>query len=260
MKRNTSFLRFFLIAAASAVLAAITLSGCASFYSVSIRTNGNVSSVLAGGSLILRSSGRDLEWKVSSTSDGSGPVANGTFITQNGVLTVDIYEPSSVLYIIVKSLRDNYHDIKQIRIVTVNTVAVTPVNEIVAVGRSLQFKAQVTGNNNPDNAVTWSVGANTAGTGAVTAGTSISSNGTLSVAANESLRTLYVIAASIIDKTKSGVTSVTVVVPTVTSVTVSAPSHSIPAGTSMQFTANVVGTYDPSKAVTWRVSSNAAGT
>ena len=257
MKSNKCFARFFTIV----ILAAIGLSGCASFwYGVSIRTNNNLSSVLAGGTINLRSSGRDIEWKVSSTSDGLGPVANGTFISQNGTLSVDINESSMVLYVIARSLRDNFSDVKQIRVVTVDSVSITPLDQTIAVGRSLQFRAQVTGNNNPDNTVIWRVGANYAGTGGVTSGTTISANGTLYVSSNESLRTLYVTATSAIDNSKSTYTSVSIVVPTVTHVTVSAPGHSIQAGSSMQFYADVTGIYDPPKTVTWRVSSNAAGT
>jgi uncharacterized protein YjdB len=242
-------------------LAGIIFSSCASFwYGVNIRTNNNISSVLAGGTINLRSSGRDIEWKVSSTSDGSGPVSNGTFITQNGILTVDLYESSYVLYVIARSLRDNFFDIRQIRIATVNEVSITPLDQTIAVGRTLQFKAQVTGSNNPDNAVTWKVSAASSGTGTVTPGTGISVNGTLSVASNEALRTLYITAVSVIDPSKSAVTSVSIVVPVVTSVTVSAAEHIVTAGNTLQFFAEVSGTYDPSDQVTWKVSSNAAGT
>ena len=251
--------RFFFIF--TALLITIILTSCASlFYSVTIRSANNLSSVLAGGSLQLRASGRDITWSVSTRSDGSGTLANGTFISAGGLLSVDINESASVLYVIAASLRDGYSDIKQIRVVTVSRVSVSSASQTAVAGRTLQFRAQVTGTNNPDQVVTWRVNSNSSGTGAVTPGTGINSNGVLTVAANERLSVLYITATSVIDPSKSGMTSVSVVVPVVTGVTVSAASSSVRAGESVQLRAAVSGTYEPSQSVTWRVSSNAAGT
>ncbi|MCL2441590.1 MAG: Ig-like domain-containing protein [Treponema sp.] len=247
--------------AALSILFIYFLSGCASFlYSVSIRTEGNITSVLAGRSLNMRATGRSIVWSISSTSDGSGTLASGTSISPNGVLTVAPNETALIIYVTAASAQDNFSATQQIRIVTVTNVNVSPVNQAVAIGRTFQFRAQVTGTNQPDNAVTWSVSSNAAGTGAVTQGTSINSSGLLTVAPNEQLITLFVTATSLVDPAKSGTVLATVVVPTVTSVTVTPANQSLTAGASLQFNASVIGLYDPVNTVTWRVSSNAAGT
>ena len=69
--------------------------------SITIRTDGNISSVIAGGTLVLKVTGQSVIWSVSSTSDGSGSVDPCTFITQNGVLTASINETALILYVIV---------------------------------------------------------------------------------------------------------------------------------------------------------------
>jgi hypothetical protein len=259
MKRTGKFLALITLIVITGLV-----SGCVGFQmllnSVTISTSGNVSTVVAGGTLNFRASGQNIIWAVSSSSDGSQPVANGTFITPSGVLTVASDETALVLYIFATSASDGQSDIKQIRVVTVNTVNITPVNQTVAVGRTSQFRAQVTGNNNPDSTVTWRVSSNSAGTGAVTQGTSINANGLLTVSANETLRTLYIVATSTVDPTKSGSVSASVVVPTVTQVTVRTSSQTARAGSTLQFNATVTGTYDPATTVTWRVSSNVSGT
>jgi hypothetical protein len=66
------------------------------------------------------------------------------------------------------------------------------------------------GNYNPDSTVTWRVSSNAAGTGAVASGTMINANGLLTVAANETATTLYVIATSVADTSKSGSVTVTI--------------------------------------------------
>jgi len=234
------------------VIITLILTSCASFlYSVNIRSANNLSSVLAGGSLQLRASGRDIVWSVSTRSDGSGSPASGTYISATGLLTAAVNETASVLYIIARSLRDGYSDIKQVRIVTVSGVTVSSTSQIAVAGRTLQFRAQVTGTNSPDQNVTWRVNSNSS---------SINSSGVLIVSANETASTLLITAASIIDPSKSGSASVSVVIPVVTNVTVTAASSFVRAGESIQLRAVISGTYEPSQSVTWRVSSNAAGT
>jgi len=259
--KNNKFprkIRFYIFFAA---LTALIFTGCASlFYSVNIRTSGGVSSVLAGGSIQFSTGGRNIVWQVGTRSDGTGNVANGTFISSSGLLSVDIYETASILYVMAMSTRDGFSDVRQIRVVTVADVNISSVSQIAVAGRTLQFGAQVTGTNNPDQIVTWKVSSSGTGTGTVTQGTSINSNGVLTVAANETLSTLFITATSTVDPSKSKTVSVSVVVPTVTNVAVSPVGESVRAGTTFQFRATVTGTYEPSQSVTWRVSSNAAGT
>ncbi|MCL2211493.1 MAG: hypothetical protein FWB95_06195, partial [Treponema sp.] len=75
-------------------------------------------------------------------------------------------------------------------------------------GNTQQFTAIVRGNNNPSSSVTWKVSSNAAGTGSVAS--TISSNGLLTIAANETITTLYVIATSTVDTSVSGTSIVSV--------------------------------------------------
>ena len=227
---------------------------------ITLRTEGNLSTVRAGGTLRFSATGRDLTWTVSSTSDGTGPVSAGTYITSDGVLTVSINETSTILYVIVISANSERSVSKLIRVTTVTGISISPVNPTITRGRNLQFTAQATGSNEPDNAVTWKVSSNASGTGAVTPGTGINSNGVLTVGSNETLTLLYVIAVSVVDPSKSASVPVYIVIPTVTNVTVSPSGQSVTSGRTLQFTAVVVGTNDPNTTVLWTVSSNAAGT
>ncbi|MCL2831997.1 MAG: hypothetical protein FWD78_02405 [Treponema sp.] len=244
----------------------LLMAGCGTFIgffssdTITIRSDNNLSTVLAGGTIKLRSSSPDVYWTVSSTSDGRGPLTAGTYIDANGLLTVSPYETASVIYIIARSQRTEATGIRQIRVVTVAGINIVPKNISLARGRSLQFSAEAYGNNNPDNAVTWKVSSNFTGTGAVTSGTSIDGSGLLRVAVNESVTTLYVFATSLLDPSKSDSAQVIVVVPVVTSVTVNSPSQSVWGGSSVQLSAAVTGVNDPDTSVSWRVSSNAAGT
>ena len=246
------------------ILTCSFLTGCAGLrariYAVTIRAENNLSSVLAGGTLILRASGRNIEWSVSSTPDGRGAVAGGTSISQTGILAVSANENLLSVYVTARSLQDDLFDTKQIRIVTVSAVTVSPANQTVSAGRTSQFRASVSGSNNPDQAVRWTVSAAAFGTGGVTPGTSISSSGLLRVAPNESLSTLYIIASSIVDPSKSGNVFVTVVIPVITAVTVTPANQTMSAGRTLQFRSSVTGTYDPDTTVRWTVSSNPAGT
>ncbi|MCL2705849.1 MAG: hypothetical protein FWE72_06545 [Spirochaetaceae bacterium] len=256
MKKTIKYFKFITF-----ITIIMIISGCASLlYGVHIRSYGNLSSVLPGGTLNFSSTGRGINWAVSSTNNGSGPVAAGTSISQNGVLTVDRNETALILYVIAKSTKDGFSDIKQIRVVTVSGVAITPTGQPVSTGRTLQFRAQVTGNNNPDSAVTWRVSSNAAGTGSVTHGTNINANGLLTAASNETAPILYIFATSVVDPSKFSSINIGVVIPIVTGVAVSPPTQSITSGSSLQFNAAVTGTNNPDPAVMWRVSSNTAGT
>ncbi|WLS43540.1 alpha/beta hydrolase-fold protein [Micromonospora profundi] len=87
----------------------------------------------------------------------------------------------------------------------VDSVSVTPATETLTRGWNWtrQFAAQVTTNDGVSPAVTWSV------TGATSAGTTISADGLLSVAANETASALTVVATSVVDPTKAGTAQVT---------------------------------------------------
>ena len=241
----------------------LALSGCISLgsgSSISIRTQNNVSTVLKGGTLSCSASGRDIHWTVSSTSDGAGPVANGTAIYDDGTLVISNNESLLSVYIIATSAQNGATAFKQIRIVTVTGVTISSPAQSVALGRTLQFRAQVSGTNAPDNSVIWNVSSSASGTGYITSGTGINTNGLLTVSANETNRTLYITGTSIVDPSKSSSVSVSIVVPTVTNVTVTPANGNVKAGSAIQFSSSVTGTNSPVTTVTWEVSSNQSGT
>ena len=259
MKKSAKILGFFGLL----LITGLVFTGCLGLITgntLVIRTDGNLSSVVVGGSLRFNVNNQGVIWSVSSTRDGTGPVSPGTFITSNGVLTIGLDETSTVIFVIATSTTSDLADYKQIRIVTVNSVSVSPSNQTVVRGRTFQFRASVSGTNDPDNEVTWRVSSNASGTGAVTPGTNINASGMLSITRTETLTTLYVIANSVVDPTKSGSVPVNVVIPVVYNVSVSAADQSVISGRTLQCSATVTGTNSPDTSVTWRVSTNAAGT
>jgi hypothetical protein len=130
----------------------------------------------------------------------------------------------------------------------VEGVTVSPATAEVAHGGGETFTAVVKGEDNPDQTVTWTVeGAK--------AGTTISDEGVLTVATNETADKLTVRATSAVDTTKSGTATVTVTAATatVTSVTVSPTTATVRKGLHQTFTATVIGTNNPAKTVTWSI-------
>ena len=86
----------------------------------------------------------------------------------------------------------------------VTGVTVSPDTASVQVGTTRQFNAVVTGENEPSQAVTWSV------EGTENPGTTISDDGLLTVAEDETAETLTVTATSVADGEFSGTAAVTV--------------------------------------------------
>ena len=87
---------------------------------------------------------------------------------------------------------------------TVTSVTVTPAAVSVEKGKTQQFTAAVTGENDPNTEVTWTV------EGAATAATVIDADGLLTVGENETANTLTVTATSVQDTAKSASATVTV--------------------------------------------------
>jgi len=228
--------------------------------SVTLTATGNATAVAAGGTLKWnataagRPQNQGITFSVGSRSDGTGPVAAGTAIAADGMLTVSANETASSLYVKAVSVSDpTKTDNKEVRVMTVTSVTVTAAGGTARAmrGGTLQFNAAVAGNNNPDSAVNWKVSSTADGTGVVTAGTAMAANGTLTVAKTEAASTLYVIATSRINTQKFG--SIAVTIPTVTSVTVAPASLQIKRGEGQAFTARIEGTGNPSQEVTWKV-------
>ncbi|MCL2442491.1 MAG: hypothetical protein FWD13_03400 [Treponema sp.] len=204
-----------------------------------------------------------VNWSVSSNENNTGAVTPGTSINANGLLTVAANESSPILYVTSTSVVDSEKSSTvpiTVAVPTISHITVNSDSQSVRAGETLQFRSVVTGNYEPDTAVTWRVGTNAFGSGAVTPGTSIDANGLLTIANNESLSNLFVVATSVMDPTKSASVSVSVIIPIITNITISPVNHIAEAGTIVQMNATVWGVNNPSTAITWRVSSNAAGT
>ncbi|MCL2245011.1 MAG: Ig-like domain-containing protein [Treponema sp.] len=137
---------------------------------------------------------------------------------------------------------------------TVTSVSVSPKTADVARGAEQQFSAVVTGTNNPDTAVIWSL------TGNISQNTTLTQAGLLTVAAGETSSALTVKAVSVADNTKSDTAAVTVPIPVITSVNITPPSPTVSKGGFMQFYVTIVGANNPSQSVTWTVTSEIAGT
>ena len=125
-------------------------------------------------------------------------------------------------------------------------VAVTPEAAAVQQGRNRTFVARVTGITN--QAVTWSVEEPTGGT--------ITATGVYTAPPRSG--TFHVVAASTVDRTATGVATVTVSDSPTIIVTVSPSTAAIQTGGTQSFTATVSGTSD--QGVTWSVREASGGT
>ena len=125
-------------------------------------------------------------------------------------------------------------------------VEVSPAEAAVMTGGTQQFTAEVVAVGGADTSVTWSL------EGAVSAGTSLSGEGLLTVAADETATALTVVATSVFDATRSGSAAVTVTIaPAVESVQVSPGEATLMPGGTQQFTAEVVAVGGADTSVTW---------
>ena len=119
----------------------------------------------------------------------------GSSITPAGYLTVGYYETITPLTIRASSAAGGEinasigHGDVNLYIPVANAVAITPTSATVARGQSQEFSAIVTGNNNPQQGVTWSIVGHPSGT---PDGSSITPEGLLTIADYEYLNTLSV--------------------------------------------------------------------
>lgn len=129
---------------------------------------------------------------------------------ENGVLNIAADETATTLTVTATAVGDR--DISGTATVTVTQpatitgVTVTPATATVEAGKTQQFTATVRGTGGVSKEVTWSVSGSNAGT-------TISENGLLTVAADETAATLTVTATANGDSTKSGIATVTVTQP-----------------------------------------------
>ena len=197
---------------------------------------------------------QEVTWSV------SGGVSAGTSISANGLLTVAADETAESLTVMATASGDSSKSASATVTVTppaaVTGVSVSPAGATVEAGKTVQFSATVNGTGGFSQEVTWSV------SGGVSAGTSISADGLLTVAADETAESLTVTAAASGDSSKSASATVTVTPPAaVTGVSVSPAGATVEAGKTVQFSATVNGTGGFSQEVTWSVSGGvSAGT
>lgn len=141
------------------------------------------------------------------------------------------------------------------KVPTVTSVTVSPTSRTIQVDTDYTFSASVLGENNPSQAVTWSVSGNNSG------GTTINESGKLHIADDETASTLTVTATSTVDNTQNGNATVTVSstpvdVGTPTDIVVTPSTARIKTGNSFDFSAVVNGDNEPSQEVTWSIENN----
>lgn len=141
----------------------------------------------------------------------------------------------------------------------VTGVKVSPSEAIVEKGRTQQFEAEVSGENSPSQAVTWSV------KGAASKDTGITQEGLLTVGEDETAKELTVTAVSVMDTGRSGtakvtVTGKTIVTPPeevkVSSITVKASDSRIFVNDTTVVQAAVLPADAANKQVIWTSSDN----
>jgi hypothetical protein len=207
--------------------------------------------VVIGGDGVLQ----DVEWGV------LGNNLPGTHIDDSGQLTVDAGETSPALVVTARSKADEAVSGAALALVSyVTGVTASPGTATVERGGERQFTAVVEGRNIPPDmaGVTWSVSGGKNNT--ETAVTTVSENGLLTVAANETGTdgALTVRATSLYDP--AAYAEIKPVIAQVSVVTVSSESPvSVTKGGTRQFSATVSGDglSDANRAVTWSVSGAA---
>ncbi len=143
-----------------------------------------------------------------------GNNSNDTKVSENGVLTVAADETAETLTVKATSKADDRVSSEAIVtvekvVIKVNKVTVTPNEDVkVKVGETQKFVATVEGENLTNTSVKWTVAGNSS------ANTKISEDGTLTVAADETAKTLTITAKAEADETVS--TSVVVTVESTT--------------------------------------------
>ena len=139
-----------------------------------------------------------------------GNLSENTKVSENGVLTVAADETAEALTVKATSkVDDRVYDSASVTVekvvTTVDKVTVAPSADVkVKPGTTQKFTATVEGTNLTDTTVTWTVSGNTS------ANTVISEDGTLTVAADETSKTLTVTATANADNTVKATVNVTV--------------------------------------------------
>ncbi len=183
-------------------------------------------------------------WSTNSTN-------SGTTIDADGLLTVAADESATVLTVTATSTQDSSKSgaatVTVEKMPIVNSVSITPTVAKAQVGTTVGFTAEVQGENNPDISVDWSL------SGTSNAATTLDTDGTLTIAADESATELTITATSNGDSTKSASATVLVSadVVEITSITLTPMAASVIKGQTEQFSVVVEGIESADKSVTW---------
>ena len=188
-------------------------------------------------------------WKVENATSAE------TTIDENGKLTVAEDEKANKIKVVAISNADN--SVRTSVIVTIvkeviKSVNITPENTTkAAAGSTVEFKATVTGENVKDTSVIWSV------TGNESKDTVIDKNGKLTIAEDETAKTLVVKAASNADPSVVDQVNVDVTSSNVNKVSVyPAENVKVETGKEQKFTATVEGENVNDNSVTWSIEGN----
>jgi uncharacterized protein YjdB len=226
----------------------------------SVTISPKTASVVKGGTLqftaavaVTGNAAKTVTWTIESAK------AAGTSISAAGLLTVAADETVKSLTVKAASTADtSKFDTATVTISagSVTSVTISPDQASVAKGDTQQFTATVAVTD-AAKTVTWSIEES-----AKKAGTTISVAGLLTVAADETLKSLTVKAVSTADTSKSDTATVTISAGSVTSVTISPKTASVAKGDTQQFTATVAVTENAAETVTWSIeeSAKASGT
>ena len=195
-----------------------------------------------------------VEWSI------EGAQSEGTEISESGLLKIALRENAQTLTVKAVSVEDNSKfAIVTVKVlpatVTVDQVKIRPNVSSVFAGEELQLSAKVSGTNEPSQEVKWSLSGNKS------SDTTISADGLLKVAKDETAETLQITAVSEEDKEKSATVIVEVLreeeeLPFVEKVTISPKTVSVNPGDHTLFQAKVLGRNNPSGEVSWTVEGN----
>ena len=195
-----------------------------------------------------------VEWSI------EGAQAEGTEISESGLLKIALRENAQTLTVKAVSAEDNSKFVTvTVKVlpatVTVDQVKIRPNISSVFAGEELQLHAKVSGTNEPSQEVKWLLSGNKS------SDTAISADGLLKVAKDETAETLQITAVSEEDKEKSATVIVEVLreeeeLPFVEKVTISPKTVSVNPGDHTLFQAKVLGRNNPSGEVIWTVEGN----
>jgi alpha-tubulin suppressor-like RCC1 family protein len=194
-----------------------------------------------------------------------GQEADGTYYTAGNLLYISSAETAKTLTVRATSTANNEKfALATIDVIdtddedfNITNVTITPASATVVKGDEQPFSAVVAGTSDPSQEVTWEVIGNQS--------EDTKFNGaTLTIASDETARTLTIKAISKADSAKYGVAKVNVsrvTLPTnksVSSVTITPASAALTQGDEQIFSAVVLGDYELSQGVTWEVTGNSS--